>query len=140
MIDKMIKQFRGVFVLSLLFAVLTLIADALYNLKVIPADNPVLERWGIIITLFGIFGALKVFHPTLKKSEKVNKETALKKYASKYYLRLFFLLAIYIFNLVSLHVTGIKNFIFLGIITIFALLFCAPNKENIENETQVNPD
>jgi len=140
MVDRVLKQLRFAFVLSLIFAIVALCADILYTLKMAPAENAALERWGIIITLFGIFGALKLLHPQLKKEEKKNKSEALKKYASKYYIRLSALMFIFLFNLVSLHITGVKNFIFLGIITIFALLFCVPGKENIENETQVHGD
>lgn len=140
MVDKVLKQLRIVFVLSLVFAVVSLSADILYSLRINPVENVALERWGIIITLFGIFGSLKLLHPKLNKEEKMNKQEALKKYAMKYCLRLSALLLIFLFNLVSLHITGVENFIFLGIITIFAMLFCVPSKENIESETQVYED
>lgn len=140
MLDKILKQLRFAFVLSLIFSSAFLIADVLYTLKMVPQENAALERWGIIITLFGIFGTLKLLHPKLTAIEKTDNATALRKYAFKYYIRLFALIAIYVFNLVSLHFTGVKNFLFLGIITIFALLFCAPSRENIENETRVHED
>lgn len=139
--DKIFGQLRLVFIVTVVLAIVALSADVLYtSANVTAVENPALERWAIIITLFGIFGALKLLHPRLKNTERTNKPEALKKYAFRYYLRLFALLAILIFNIACLHFTGAKNFIFLGIITIFALFFCVPNKENMEDETRLDDD
>lgn len=137
MTDKIVRQLRIAFIFSLVFSVAIFIADTLYVSQNVSVENPAWERWGIIITLAGIFGALKLLHPRLNSTERENKQDALRRYAVKYYIRLFAIVVIYVFNLVSLHLTGSKNFIFLGIITIFALLFCVPNKENIERETEI---
>jgi len=136
MLDKTFKQLRIVFASALAFSIVTFIIDVLYTMKYVqPVENPVLERWAILITLIGIVGILRFLHPKLKADERKNKSIEKNKFSSKFQLRLFSLVAIYIFNLACLHFTGVKNFIFLGFITIFALLLCLPNKQNIEKET-----
>lgn len=91
-----------------------------------------LQRWAIIITLFGIFASLKYLHPKIKKEEKNNVRKTLHRYSYIYILRLLSLLIIYSFNLSCYIITSSKNFIFLAFICIFAVFLCAPNKSHIE--------
>lgn len=135
MIDKIFKQLKIVFISCVTLSIISFIIDVLYTTKyVLPVENIILERWCIIITLFGIFASIKLLHPKLKDSDKEDANTAVKIYARKYYFRLFVLMAVYVLNIVCLHFTGVKNFLFLAFITIFALFLCAPNKQQIEAE------
>lgn len=93
-----------------------------------------LGRWSIIITLLGIFAALKYLHPKVVISKCNDLNKAVKIYILKYFLRLIALLFIYAFNLTCYIVTGSKNFIYLAFIIIFALFLCAPNKSHIEDD------
>lgn len=111
--------------------------DVLYVTKYIQAiENVGLERWGIILTLGGIFASLKFLHPTIKDYDEKDTAILLKKYSKKYYLRLVSLLAVFSFNIICLHITGIKNFMFLAFITIFAIFLCAPSRKHIELEIE----
>lgn len=133
--DKAFKQLRTVFILSLVIIFVLFIGNVLYVMKYVEtSENIGLERWGIIITLGGIFASLKLLHPKFEKNDITDTSALLKKYSNKYYLRLSSLLAIFFFNIVCLHITGIKNFMFLAFITIFAILLCAPSKKQIESE------
>lgn len=117
---------------------LAFVLDVLYTSKyTVPIENTGLERWGIIITLGGIFASLKLLHPRLKEIDKTNDETAIKKYFIKYLIRLSALISISIFNLICLNTTAIENFRYLAFISIFALFLCIPNKASIENEITV---
>lgn len=93
-----------------------------------------LERWAIIITLCGIFGALKYLHPKVLLTQAGSIDKAIKTYVRKYFLRLVSILAIFAFNLTSYIITGSKNFIYLAFIVIFVLFLCAPNQLHIEKE------
>ncbi len=137
MIDKTLRQLKTSFIICIAVSILIFIADTLYTVKYVsPIGNIVLERWSIIVTLFGIFASLKLLHPKLKESDKNNPDTAAKTYKRKYYFRLLVLMLIYAFNIACLHFTGIKNFMFLALITIFALFLCAPNRQHVEAKNE----
>ncbi|SHF39716.1 hypothetical protein [Dysgonomonas macrotermitis] len=137
MLDKTFKVSRIIYFLCVIVSVCGLIYNFLYTTKYITiAENPILERWAIIITLAGIYGALRLLHPKLKNPDRENLTIAVKKYITKYYIRLGAVFAIYMFNMLCFSFTGIKNFIYLSIITIFAMFLCAPNKKHFENETK----
>ncbi len=139
--DKTFKQLKTIFTACMGIVILVFIFDVLYTTKyVTPIENVALERWSIIITLGGIFASLRLLHPKLKEQEKVSPEIARKKYTSKYYIRLAALIAVYGMNITCLYFTGVKNFMFLAFITIFALFLCAPNKQHMMNETKVPED
>jgi len=136
-IDKTIKQLKSIFILSVILISILFVFDVLYVTKYIQAtENVGIERWGIILTLAGIFASLKFLHPTIKESDEKNTAILLKKYSKKYYLRLVSLLAVFSFNIICLHITGIKNFMFLAFITIFAIFLCAPSRKHIESEIE----
>ncbi|MDU1905977.1 MAG: hypothetical protein E6772_14470 [Dysgonomonas sp.] len=136
-IDKTIKQLKSIFILSVILTSILFVFDVLYVTKYIQAtENVGLERWGIILTLAGIFASLKFLHPTIKESDEKNTAILLKKYSKRYYLRLVSLLAVFSFNIICLHITGIKNFMFLAFITIFAIFLCAPSRKHIESEIE----
>ncbi len=114
------------------------VVDVLYTSKYTqPIDNTTLEQWGIIITLGGIFVSLKLLHPRLNNTDKMNTKMAVSKYFTKYMIRLCALISISVFNLICLNNTAIENFRYLSFISIFALFLCAPNKTHIENETKI---
>ena|GEM_PF-1790403 len=136
-IDKTIKQLKSIFILSVILISMLFVFDVLYVTKYIQAiENVGLERWGIILTLGGIFASLKFLHPTIKDYDEKDTAILLKKYSKKYYLRLVSLLAVFSFNIICLHITGIKNFMFLAFITIFAIFLCAPSRKHIELEIE----
>lgn len=138
MLEKTHKKLKLIYWSCVIIMLLAFVLDVLYTSKYThPIDNTDLERWGIIITLGGIFASLKLLHPRLNESDKANEETAIKKYFTKYIIRLGSLIAISIFNLVCLNTTAIENFRYLAFISIFALFLCAPNKASMENETNI---
>lgn len=138
MLEKTHKKLKLIYWSCVIIMLLAFVLDVLYTSKYThPIDNTDLERWGIIITLGGIFASLKLLHPRLNESEKANEETAIKKYFIKYIIRLGSLIAISIFNLVCLNTTAIENFRYLAFISIFALFLCGPNKASMENETNI---
>lgn len=139
MLDKTHKQLKLIYWSCVIIMFIAFVLDVLYTSKyTLPIENTGLERWGIIITLGGIFASLKLLHPRLSENDKsINTETALKKYYTKYITRLGALIAISIFNLICLNLTAIENFRYLAFLSIFALLLCAPNKTHIENETEI---
>lgn len=134
---KTYRKQKLLFFAVVILSTVAFVADVLYTAKhVTVTENVVLERWGIIITLAGIFSALKLLHPKLKEEDKSDKAGALKKYYNKYCLRLLLLGTICAFNLLCLYITGVKNFTYMAFISIFAMLLCAPNKKHIEFEIQ----
>lgn len=136
MLEKTHKKLKLIYWSCVIIMLLAFVLDVLYTSKYTqPIENTGLERWGIIITLGGIFASLKLLHPRLKESDKIDKEIAIEKYFTKYIIRLGALIAISIFNLICLNTTAIENFRYLAFISIFALFLCAPNKVSIENET-----
>jgi hypothetical protein len=138
MILKTHKLLKSVYISCIIVAIIGFIADVLYTAKnVIVIENSGLERWAIIITLAGIFGALRLLHPKLKDTEKSDIQTAIQRYKTKYFARLISLLSICTFNLISFTITGSKNFVFLAFITIFAMFLCTPNKKHLEEETNI---
>lgn len=134
-IEQTSKKLRLIFVICITSGFVGFIADVLYTSKhVVITEHVAWERWGIIITLAGIFAALKILHPKLNNTDRLDETSALKKYVSKYLIRIALLVGICIFNLTSLYITGIKNFTYMAFITIFAMLLCAPSRKHIENE------
>ncbi len=138
MLDKTHNKLKLIYWSCVIIMLLAFVLDVLYTSKyTVPIENTGLERWGIIITLGGIFASLKLLHPRLKEMDKTNDETAIKKYFIKYLIRLSALISISVFNLVCLNTTAIENFRYLAFISIFALFLCIPNKTSIENEITV---
>lgn len=140
MIEQKLKQLKTVFIICIVIAVTTFIADSVYTTSQIQSDQDytTLERWCIILTLFGIFASLKLLHPKLSESIRKNPSEAVLVYSRKYYIRLFTLMAIYCLNIVCLHITSIKNFMFLAFITIFAMFLCPPSKQQVVIEDEGN--
>lgn len=139
MLEKTHKKLKIIYWSCIIIMLIAFVLDVLYTSKYTqPINNDTLERWGIIITLGGIFASLKLLHPKLKDSEKANEEVALKKYYIKYMIRLGAIILISVFNLICLNTTAIENFRYLAFISIFALFLCAPSKAQIENETNTS--
>lgn len=136
MYSKTFKKLRLLYIFCVAFAILVFIFDALYVTKnVEPVNHVALESWSIIITLAGIYISIKFLHPGSDyKQNQSSKDEYLKKYSGKFYARLGAMMGIFIFNIGCLHFTGVKNFIFQSAITIFALFFCAPDKNQTRNE------
>ncbi|PXV64692.1 hypothetical protein CLV62_10918 [Dysgonomonas alginatilytica] len=138
MLDKTHKQLKLIYWSCVIIMFIAFVLDVLYTSKyTLPTENTGLERWGIIITLGGIFASLKLLHPRLNESDKTDTETALRKYFTKYIIRLTALVSVSVFNLICLNLTGIENFRYLAFLSVFALFLCAPNKAHIESETEI---
>lgn len=138
MLEGTHRKLKLIYWSCVIIMLIVFVLDVLYTSKYTqPIENIGLERWGIIITFGGIFASLKLLHPRLKETDKTNKEAAIKKYATKYIIRLSALISISVFNLICLNTTAIENFKYLAFISIFALFLCIPNKASMENETNV---
>lgn len=133
--DKLHLQLKIYYILSIVICVIAFLLSVAYTQKYnVMQSNVMLERYGIIVTLLGIPLALKLFHSRINKLTKTNFQEYLKKYRFEYLIRLFLLNTICFFNIVSLYITGSKNFYFMVIVTIFAFFLCAPQKAYPENE------
>jgi hypothetical protein len=130
------RRLRLIYIGSIAVSTLLFIAVFLMNEGRQPIESILLERYAILITLIGIPLALKLFHNKTKVLNTSEIVDYLRKYYKQYVLRLIILELIFLFNLISLHRTGEKNFIFMIIITIFALVLCAPQKANLEEESE----
>lgn len=93
-----------------------------------------LERYAIMLTLIGIPCTLKFLHDKIKALDGKNQ----KKYQQLYILRLSILAVICFFNLISFYFTGTKNFFFMAMISIFAMLLCPLQKEDKEQTDSDN--
>ena len=130
--EKTYKYLRIVFILSILIVLGGFIFDVLHMRGKIVSENVALERWAILITLFGIFGSLKYLRPQIIEVDFDMINSGIKIYVRKYFVRLVALLSIYAFNLINFTITGSRNFLFLAFITIFAMFLCAPSKKQVE--------
>jgi len=131
--NKIYRNLKYIYTGCVIFAILIFVFDVLYVMKnVMPVNHVALESWAIIITLAGIYASIRFLHPGIKGQQ--SNEADLKKYIYTYYARLASIMGIFIFNIVCLHFTGVKNFIFQSAIVIFALFFCAPDKNMPENK------
>lgn len=138
MLDNTHKRLKLIYWGCVIIMLLAFVLDVLYTAKYTqPIENAALERWAIIITLGGIFASLKLLHPRLNEVDRTDTETALKKYSTKYIIRLTALISVSVFNLICLNLTAIDNFRYLAFISIFALFLCAPSKAHIKNETDL---
>lgn len=136
--ESLEKTLKIVFIASILLSIaIFLFVYFAVNKYTDSGVNVILERYAIAITLIGIPVALKLFHSQVSKLDK-NNQQYLKKYQIQYALRLFILEGVYLFNLISFYITGGKNFIFMIIITIFALFLCAPQKAHLEYDELEN--
>ncbi|NDW17851.1 hypothetical protein D0T53_02830 [Dysgonomonas sp. 216] len=114
----------SVFILSIFF-IYTVIYTIRYNVW---SPNEVLERYVILLTLIGIPGILRLFYVQNNKIINYSTEKYIKLYKKYYILRLTVLNCIAIVNIISLHISGSKNFIYMTIIVIFVFFFCIPQK------------
>ena len=125
------------FAASIIVQVLLFVFMQIYATKHVEVlSNVILERYGILLTLICIPFALKLFHERVKKLDKNDAVTFQKKYVIQYFIRSAILWFVYFFNLVSLYMTGARNFSFMIIVTIFALLLCAPSKAFYLNDNE----
>jgi len=135
--NKFQKILKSTFIVSIIISVIAFILVVAYTTKYeINSPNVILERYAILITLIGIPLSLKLFHYKLKKTDTAKPLLYLKKYRLYYFIRLGILLFIYLFNIISLYITGSKNFYFMVIIIIFAFFLCAPHKVHINKDEQ----
>jgi nicotinamide riboside transporter PnuC len=101
-----------------------------------PATNIAFERYAIIITLAVIPISLKLFHSYHQKIKSLNQDVFIKKYTTAYYLRLFIFDIVAILNLTGFQLYNSHNTMYLTIMIIFALFFCYPNKQALQNKSE----
>ncbi len=101
-----------------------------------PATNIAFERYAIILTLAIIPLSLKFFHSYTQKIKNLGQDTYIKKYTTAYYLRLIIFDMMTILNLTGFQLYNSHNTMYLTIMIIFALFFCYPNKQALQNEPE----
>jgi hypothetical protein len=90
--------------------------------------NIVLERYVIILTLVAIPGALKLFSVLINKKKGQPSEQFLTDYMKIYMLRAAILDIVVIVNLIGFYIYEASNFVYLTIITLFAICFSFPGR------------
>lgn len=100
--------------------------------------NIAFERYAIILTLAIIPISLKLFHSYHQKIKSLGQDKFIKKYTIAYYLRLITFDIVAILNLTGFELYNSHNTMYLTIMIIFALFFCYPNKQALQNEKSKN--
>lgn len=134
MIDKTlaIKTYKTInrfFIVNVVLSIV-LLHLAFFIRNDIAKDYTVYQLYIIVLTIIGISLSLILFQ---WQYTKIKFSKNIKKYKSAFYTRLFIIDVLYIINVLSLYITGSKNFSFLAIILIFVLFLCAPNQKQIRN-------
>lgn len=140
-LDKLHLRLRIYYIATIVVSIIVFMLTVAYTTKYsINSPNIILERYAIIITLIGIPASLRFFHKKLKTLDHQNDSTYKSIYKTQYIIRLSILTMICFFNIVSLYITGSKNFYFMVIVSIFAFLLCAPQKIRIEETNDEKGD
>lgn len=103
-----------------------------------PTTNIDFERYAIILTLAIIPISLKLFHSYHQKIKSLSQDKFIKKYTIAYYLRLITFDIVAILNLTGFELYNSHNTMYLTIMIIFALFFCYPNRQALQNEKSEN--
>ncbi|OJU38483.1 MAG: hypothetical protein BGN96_03295 [Bacteroidales bacterium 45-6] len=134
MIEKIYRRLLIAFVLALFVVAVAFVGTTLLRLREIlhgGIPNPVMERYGILITLISIPMSLKCFQYLRNKIGTRPEESKPSFYARIYFLRLGILSLAVAFDAIGLYVTGSRNFFYMIFITLVTFLFCSPNKSEI---------
>lgn len=94
------------------------------------SSNVAFERWAIIITIAIIPLTLKGYHFLLKKIKEQNNELN-KRYTLLFITRLLIFNLLAVMNIVGFEIFEANNFIYLTIVTIFAMVFCLPSRNDL---------
>lgn len=103
-----------------------------------PTTNIAFERYAIILTLAIIPISLKLFHSYHQKIKSLSHDKFIKNYTIAYYLRLITFDIVAILNLTGFQLYNSHNTMYLTIMIIFALFFCYPNRQALQNEKSEN--
>lgn len=103
-----------------------------------PTTNIAFERYAIILTLAIIPISLKLFHSYHRKIKSLSHDKFIKNHTIAYYLRLIAFDTVAILNLAGFQLYNSHNTIYLTIMIIFALFFCYPNRQALQNEKLEN--
>lgn len=139
MFDKLAlsRTTKRFYYICLFLAIIQFIAGTALKLKeimVIQPQNPNLERYGIIITLICIPLALKIHNDNLKKYKILSADRDINKmYKKSYFIKIFILQSVMIFNSLCLYFSGSKSFFFLAFITLVSFFLSSPNKNEIDS-------
>jgi hypothetical protein len=132
-----------VFIVTLLLGFALFVGTTLLRLREIlhgTLPHVTLERYGILVTLVGIPGALKAYHYFMKKNPGHSEQSNLNFYVRIYFLRLMILGIVLLVNLLGLYITGGRNFFYMIFITLVAFLICLPNKSEIVTLCEIKND
>lgn len=123
-------------IILLAIALLVVLQAKGSNFASSPATNIGFERYAIILTLAIIPISLKLFHSYHQKIKNLSQVTFTKKYTTAYYLRLIIFDVMVMLNLIGFQLYNSHNTMYLTIMIIFALFFCYPNKQALQNESE----
>ncbi|MBB4035306.1 tellurite resistance protein TehA-like permease [Dysgonomonas hofstadii] len=129
---KLLAIFWTNMILSVAALLILIYIKGILNLH--NGGNVLFEQYSIIFSIIAIPGALKLFHSQSKKIELLEGEIFLKKYFNSYILRLLILDAVIILNLAGIYSFNSLNAVYMTLIIIFALAFCYPGKNAIQNK------
>jgi hypothetical protein len=131
---KTIRILRIIYRIFMFAAILAFLCETLLILakKMQPINNTGLEQWSIILTLASIFITIRLMY-LLNKN---NTHIPVKQYIIKYCAEFAILVTVFAFNAICFYFTGVKNFMFLAFICIFAMFLCAPNKRIVSGEIE----
>ena len=123
---------KRVFFIAFGLQVVLLIAVAFKQINILLDSGEVsftLERYVLLLTLGGIFGALKLFSKIMEKNkhpEDINETTKL--YKKAFLVRFSILFLIASINIVLYALSYRQNFMLLSLVTFTAYLFCYPSQ------------
>ena len=129
LIEKTHRYLRNIHYANFVLLLVIFIMFSLLKPRQPVAGYVYFQQVMIIFAIIAIPAALKLFSSQLKKIMLTGN---LEKYKKIYHIRLGILDLIFIINIAGLYATGIMNFSFMAIITIFALFFCLPSIEQME--------
>lgn len=94
------------------------------------------ERYAIIITLASIPLSLKLFHNMMTKARNTANTNLEAVYKKAYFTRLGILDFAAIINIVGFQLFEASNFIYMTIVVLMTMLFCYPNKNILDTDTE----
>ncbi|WP_165025987.1 hypothetical protein [Dysgonomonas sp. ZJ279] len=130
-IQLRLMTFFWINILSVVFIFLALLYSKGPNIGESAGTNVTFERYAIVFTMIGIPLALKFFHSQHEKIRLLSLEQYLGKYMLIYSIRMAILDAVIVLNMIGLYLFESQNCIYMTVITIFALMFCYPNKNSL---------
>lgn len=133
----------ALFFLLVLFRVLPIFPDG-------QSVSVVLERYAIMVSIIAVPLALKLFAEKIKKIPVgIDLATAVKKYKSAFFMRLYIVSAVTLGNVLLFAFSRNTNFLWMTVVLFVVFVFCKPsfpelieltNKPKPQVEEKTNPD